>query len=512
MPYAVGIDLGTTNSVISVYRRGKVETLSVDGQPTMPSVISFRDGNLLVGKSAKSRLRIDPENSVSSAKRFIGDPSKIYKAGGKSLSSIDVSSFILEQLVKSASEALGQKIRDVVITVPAYFTEAQKEDTKKAGERVGLNVLRIIPEPTAAAIAYGIEKERDQTIMVYDLGGGTFDVSILTIKGNKFEVKAVGGDSQLGGDDFDEAIINWVCKEFQAKTGSDLLRNNTREGRVAKQLLKEAAEAAKIELSQSNNAEIEIPNFFDGHPLEIAISLTQYNQLIEPLLKKTIVCVDSVLRDARLDSSDIDRVILVGGSTRNKAVREIVSKKIKEPYIASKVDEVVSHGAAIVASSLFTPDEDSLPIEVTDVTAHSLGIDVRNSETNELYFAPIIPRQTAYPCKFGYMGLANPRQTEVEIVVYRGESKRPDQNTKLGSLSMPIVPQDDVVPIVAIFELDSNGIIQFTALQLPKDEVIRPILDSQNENSVFNVDDVWSLILALIETGYAQGTTVRVQT
>lgn len=511
MPYAVGIDLGTTNSVVSVYRRGKAETLSVDGQPTMPSVISFRDGNLLVGKSAKSRLRIDPENSISSAKRFIGDPSKIYKAGGKSLSSIDVSSFILEQLVKSASEALGQKIRDVVITVPAYFTEAQKEDTKKAGERVGLNVLRIIPEPTAAAIAYGIEKERDQTIMVYDLGGGTFDVSILTIKGNKFEVKAVGGDSHLGGDDFDEAIITWICKEFQVKTGSDLLRNNTREGRLAKQLLKEAAEAAKIELSQSNNAEIEIPNFFDGHPLEISISLPQYNRLIEPLLKKTIDCVDSVLRDARLDSSDIDRVILVGGSTRNKAVREIVSKKIKEPYIASKVDEVVSHGAAIIASSLFTPDEDSLPIEVSDVTAHSLGIDVKNPKTNELEFAPIIPRQTAYPCRFGYMGTARPGQTKVEITVYRGESKYPNQNTKLGSLSMPIVPQDDVAPVVAIFELDGNGIIQFTALQLPNDPVINPIFESQNENSVFNVDDVWGLIMALIDAGCVQGTTMRIQ-
>lgn len=465
MTYAVGIDLGTTNSVVSIYRRGVVETLPIDGRSTMSSVVSFRDdGSVLVGQVAKARLLLDPENTVASAKRFMGDKSKSYPVGGKSLSPVNIGSLVLKRLVEGARKVLGEDVWDAVITVPAYFTEAQREDTKRAGEEAGLNVLRLVPEPTAAAIAYGLDKEKDQTLMVYDLGGGTFDVSILTVKGNTFEVKAVGGDSRLGGDDFDQAIMVWASKQFQAQTGIDLLSEASRAGMVARQRLKEAAETAKIELAQSNQAILAIPDCL-GHPLELEISLSQYNALIAPLLQRTVDCMKSVLRDAKLAPEDIDRVILVGGSTKNRAVKEIVAREIKEPYIAERVDEVVSHGAAIVAANLYLPD--AFNIEVTDVTGHSLGIAMLDAE-DELFFKPIIPRQTTYPCRSGVLGYTkHPMQEEVEMRVFRGEDTDPERNTYLGELSLPVSPpQPEQIPIGAIFDLDADGIIHFTAVQL----------------------------------------------
>ncbi len=324
--YAVGIDLGTTNSVVSIYRRGVAETLLIKGRTTMPSVISFREeGDVLIGQAAKSRMLIDPENTIFSSKRFMGDRSKSYRIRFKTLTPVNIASMILKQLVESAQSVLKEEIWDAVITVPAYFTEAQREDTKKAGEEAGLNVLRLLPEPTAAAIAYGLDKERDQTIMVYDLGGGTFDVSILEIRGNNFNVKAVGGDSRLGGDDFDQAIINWAAAAFRKKTGVDVLNNTTREGRIAQQRLKEAAETAKIELSESESAFINLPDCL-GYPLSLEISRSEYNRLIDPLLQRTIQAMKTVLRDANLTPRDIDRVILVGGSTKNKAVREVIAQ------------------------------------------------------------------------------------------------------------------------------------------------------------------------------------------
>jgi molecular chaperone DnaK len=452
MTYAVGIDLGTTNSVVSVYRRGVVETLPVDGRSTMPSVLSFReDGTVLVGQPAKSRLLLDPENSIASAKRFMGDRSKTYSvAGGRSLTPTNVSSLLLQQLVDHAKKALGQKIWDVVITVPAYFTDAQKADTKKAGEEAGLNVLGLVPEPTAAAISYGLDKGKDQTIMVYDLGGGTFDISILVINGNKFEVKAVDGNSQLGGDDFDQAIMNWAATQFQAQTGVQLLTDTSRAAIVSRQRLKEAAEAAKVELSQSNHAKITMPDCL-GYPLDLEISLADYNALIAPLLQQTVDCMKSVLADAKLTPNDIDRVILVGGSTKNRAVREIVAREIKEPYISDRVDEVVAHGAAILAANFAAPT-----IEVSDVTAHSLGIDMVVSD--RLQFVPIIPRQTTYPCRQGVLGSTRrAMQDEVVMRVYRGENNDPEQNEYRGQISLPVSPpQKEEVPVAAIFALDSG--------------------------------------------------------
>lgn len=481
MSYAIGIDLGTTNSVVSIYKRGVAETQNIDGRSTMPSVISFRpDGTILVGKTAKSRLLLDPENTVASAKRDIGDRSRTYSVGGKSLSPVDISSLILKKIIAGAKEALGEDIWDAVITVPAYFTEAQKEDTKRAGEEAGLNVLRLIPEPTAAAIAYGLDREKDQKLMVYDLGGGTFDVSILEIANNSFQVKAVGGDSCLGGDDFDLAIMAWASKKFQAETGIDLLGNSSKSGKVARQRLKEAAETAKIELSQAQSATLAVPDCL-GHPLEMEIALSEYNELIAPLLQKTVDCMKSVLRDAKLDAEDIDRVVLVGGSTKNQAVKEIVTREIKEPYISERVDEVVSHGAAIVATNLFLPD--AVNIEFTDVTAHSLGVDMLNQD-NKVFFQPIISRQTSYPCRTGILGYTtHPDQEAVNMNVFRGENHDPQLNVNLGELLLPISPpQSEIVPIAAIFELDADGIIHFTAVQLPPGKLSDSIVQYATEH------------------------------
>jgi molecular chaperone DnaK len=506
MTYAVGIDLGTTNSVVAVYRRGVVETLAVEGRSVMPSVVSFReDSTVLVGQTAKSRLLLDPENSIASSKRFMGDRSKSYAVGGRSLTPINVSSLLLKQLISSAKKALGEEVWDVVITVPAYFTETQKADTKRAGEEAGLNVLRLVPEPTAAAISYGLDKGKDQTIMVYDLGGGTFDVSVLSMKNNKFEVKAVDGNSQLGGDDFDFAIMTWSAQQFQAQTGVDLLNDASRAAIVARQRLKEAAETAKIELSQSSFAKITIPDCL-GYPLDIELSLTQYNQLIAPLLQQTVDCMKSVLADAKLTADDIDRVILVGGSTKNRAVQEIVAREIKDPYTSERVDEVVAHGAAILAASLSAPD--SIDIEVSDVTAHSLGIGMVIN--NEIKFVPIISRQTTYPCRQGVLGSTrSAMQDEVLMRVYRGENDDVEKNEYRGELTLPVSPpQQAQVPVAAIFKLNLNGMLEFTAVQLPTDNRCQPIFGYAAEHD--GMLDIPAIDL-LIKRGDAKTKEIEIE-
>ncbi|MFB2968822.1 Hsp70 family protein [Aerosakkonema sp. BLCC-F183] len=500
MTYAVGIDLGTTNSVVSIFRRGVVQTIAIDGRSTIPSVVSVReDGSILVGSTAKSRLLLDPANSVASAKRFMGNRHKFYNVGGKSLSPVDIGSMVLSRIVESTRTTLGEEIRDAVITVPAYFTDAQREDTRRAGELAGLNVLRLIPEPTAAAIAYGLDKGKDQTIMVYDLGGGTFDVSILRVQGNRFEVKGVGGDTNLGGDDFDRTIINWASEQFKIQTGIDLQSDNSRLGIIARQRLKDAAETAKIELSVSDSATIAIPDCL-GHALELELSISEYNNLIAPLLQRTVNCMKSVLQDARLQPEDIDRVILVGGSTKNRAVREIVAREIKEPYTSDRVDEVVAHGAAIAAANLSLPDEVSL--DVFDVTAHSLGISMLNYK-EELVFKPIVPRQTTYPCKRGIIGYTNrPLQNEIDIPVFRGENTDPNYNDYLGILSLPVSPpQSEIVPVAAIFDLDADGIIHFTAVQLPPGSQSQSIIENARENK--GIVDL-NAVEALVKSGEAQ--------
>ncbi|MFQ5637104.1 MAG: Hsp70 family protein [bacterium] len=486
MKFTLGIDLGTTNSVVSVYRRGNAETLSIEGHKTFPSVVSFKDKDtMLVGRAAKNRLILDPEHSVGSVKRFMGNRKRKFKIFGKEYSPIQISSFILKKMVEEAANELGEEVKDVIITVPAYFTDAQKEDTRDAGEAAGLNVLRLIAEPTAAAIAYGLDKGKDQTIMVYDLGGGTFDVAILQVVKNDFNVLAVDGDSQLGGDDFDNAIVDHLLDRFKTKTGKDIKDDFSKDALVAKQKLKEEAEKAKWELSQAQSTEINIPEIM-GESIEEVLTLDQYNELIKPLLDKTIKKIHAVLKEADLSSGDINRVILVGGSTRNTAVKEIVSKEIKEPYISDQVDEEVSHGAAILGASLTLPEEDFTPIAVQERMAHSLGVELLDDK-NRPYFTPIIPKNSEYPINQGLIAFTvRPFQEQVLLEVFRGESKYCKDNTKMGQLRLKISNlSKDQVPLGAIFELDADGILKFSCVELPiniGDEEIRDIVYAASYN------------------------------
>ncbi len=499
MRFALGIDLGTTNSVVSVYRKGKVETLSIEGQKTFPSVVSFKDTDMmLVGRSAKNKLILSPECSVGSVKRFMGDRKKTFNIFGKEYTPIQISSFILKKLVEESEKELGESVREVIITVPAYFTDAQKEDTLAAGEAAGLKVLRLIPEPTAAAISYGLDKGKDQTIMVYDLGGGTFDVSILQVVGNKFHVKAVDGDSRLGGDDFDNAIVDYLLDTLKARTGKDIKEDFSKEALIAKQKLKEAAEKAKWELSQAKSTEITIPEIF-GETIDEELTLDQYNKLIKPYLDKTIEKIRAVLKNAAITAGDIDRVILVGGSTWNTAVREIVANEIKEPYISDHVDEEVSHGAAILAASLTLPEEDFTPLVVENRTAHSLGVELLDSN-NQRCFTPIIHRNSVYPIDQGIIATTvGPFQQSVKLTVFRGESKDCQDNTRLGELILNISrPTEYPFPISAIFELDANGILKFSCVELPintGDEKIRNVvLEASSNNGIINYKAVKTLM------------------
>jgi molecular chaperone DnaK len=512
MSFAVGIDLGTTNSVVSVYRGGKVEALAVDGRKTLPSVVSFHDdGKIMVGLPAKRRMMIAPENTVASAKRFLGDQTKFYHVGSKSLTPSNIAAIVLKTLIEGARKALKQEdIWDAVVTIPAFFTEAQKEDTKRAAEEAGLNLLRLMPEPTAAAVAYGFDKGKDQTLLVYDLGGGTFDVSILSVRGNQFHVDGVKGDSKLGGDDIDEAVMKWVNNRFKSATGVDVMADQSRDGRKAQQRLKEMVETAKIELSESDSAIIESTDLL-GHPIEIEISIDQFNSLIDPLLDRTIKCIDSVLEDVGKRPEDIDRVILVGGSTKNRRVKEVVAKKIKEPYTAGDVDQVVSQGAAILAASLFLPDADDadLPgIVCVEATAHSLGVAVM-TEDRGLIFEPLIARQANLPAEGGFLGFTSVAgQTSVTIRVIRGEDTNLDNDTQLGELVLPVTPQNAQVPIGAIFKLDEDGIINFTAVQLPLGNESAPIVRHAQEHGG-QLDIV--AVQRLIDSGVATTKSTQIK-
>ncbi|OVE35347.1 hypothetical protein CCZ20_21205 [Priestia aryabhattai] len=470
MGLSVGIDLGTSNSTAAVYRRGKVESIPIEGKKVLPSVVSYKDnGQILVGHSAKARLYIDPQNTVSSSKRFIGDSNKQYHIHNKALTPVDIAQEILKKIKTEASKYLGEEVKDAVITIPAYFTDEQREATKKAGELAGFNVLRLLSEPTAAAIAYGLDKERNQTIMVYDLGGGTFDVSILKVEGNSFEVEAVDGDSLLGGDDFDEKIMNYLLSNVSNGASA----NQMSPGSLSMQRLKEAAEEAKKELSESDFTDISIPDIFGTH-IDEEVDVETFNKMIQPLLERTINKINEVLEEADLTKRDISRVILVGGSTRMRAVQEAVTQNIKKPYIADNVDEIVAQGAAIMAANLSAPSIDTapVPIEVKDVTAHSLGIGFL-SENDEYRVVHLIKRNTVLPCTGAEMGFTRyPNQKNVRMAVYRTNDTIPLDEHLLGELVLSVTPKEEPVSVVALFELDNSGVLTFSSAELSPDSAL----------------------------------------
>ncbi|HEX6819723.1 MAG TPA: molecular chaperone DnaK, partial [Ktedonobacterales bacterium] len=483
MPKVIGIDLGTTNSCVAVMEGGEPVVIpNAEGSRTTPSVVAFtKSGERLVGEVAKRQSITNSENTVYSIKRFMGRkfddvdvdrekrlvPYKLVRAAngdvwvevmGKQYSPPEISAMILQKLRSDAEAYLGERISQAVITVPAYFNDAQRQATRDAGRIAGLDVLRIINEPTAASLAYGLDKKKDERIAVYDLGGGTFDISVLELGEGVFEVKATNGDTHLGGDDFDQRIINWLADEFRKEQGIDL-----RQDKMALQRLKEAAEKAKKELSSAAQTEINLP-FITADasgPKHLAITLTRakLEQLVDDLIERSATPVQKCLQDAGVNSSQIDEVVLVGGMTRMPAVQAVVKKVFnKDPNKGVNPDEVVAVGAAIQAGVLTGEVRDVL---LLDVTPLSLGI-----ETMGGIFTRLIERNTTIPTqKSQVFSTASDGQTSVEINVLQGEREMARDNKSLGKFILDgIPPAPRGVPQIEVtFDIDANGIVNVHA-------------------------------------------------
>jgi molecular chaperone DnaK len=482
MSKIIGIDLGTTNSVVAVMEGGEpVVITNSEGGRTTPSVVAFtKDGNRLVGQVAKRQAVTNPENTIYSIKRFMGRrfnevseekkqvPYKVegtgpggdvrIGAGGKEWSPPEISAMILQKMKQSAEDYLGQKVEKAVITVPAYFNDSQRQATKDAGKIAGLEVMRIVNEPTAAALAYGLDKKKDETIAVFDFGGGTYDISILEVGEGVVEVKSTNGDTHLGGDDIDERLIEWIIEEFKKDQGIDLSKD-----KMALQRLKEAGEKAKIELSSTMETEINLPFITadQSGPKHLVMKLTRarFEQLVDAILKRLVHPLEQALKDAGVDAKKIDEVVLVGGSTRIPKVQEIVKSYFgKEPNKSVNPDEVVAIGAAVQAGVLSGEKTDIL---LLDVTPLSLGIETLGGVSTRL-----IERNTTIPTrKSEIFSTASDNQTSVEVHVLQGERPMATDNRTLGKFHLVgIPPAPRGMPQIEVaFDIDANGIVNVSA-------------------------------------------------
>ena len=490
MGKAVGIDLGTTNSVVAVLEGGEPTVIAnAEGNRTTPSIVAFKGQEVLVGELAKRQAITNPTNTVRSIKREIGTNwKKTFE--GKEYTPQEISARILQKLKRDAESYIGEDVTEAVITVPAYFNDAERQATKEAGQIAGLNVLRIINEPTAASLAYGLENNEDQKILVFDLGGGTFDVSVLEISEGVFEVKSTSGDSKLGGDDWDQRIMDWLIEKFKSSTGIDLSND-----KMAIQRIKEGSEKAKIELSSTSETEINLPFITanDAGPQHLLEKLTraEFEKITADLVERTKEPVQKALSDAGLKYSEIDHIILVGGSTRMPAVQSLVKTLTgKDPHKGVNPDEVVAAGAAIQAGVLKGDVKDVLLLDVTPLT---LGV-----ETKGGIMTKMIERNTTIPTKRSEtFTTAEDNQTQVEIHVLQGEREMASGNKSLGKFTLTDIPaaRQGTPQIEVTFDIDANGIVNVNAKDLgtgkeqaititggtalEKDEIDRMIKDAE---------------------------------
>ena len=464
----IGIDLGTTNSCVATLEGGKATVIpNSEGSRTTPSVVAFtKDGDRLVGITAKRQAVTNSERTIMSVKREMGTDWK-QTIGDEEYTPQEISAFVLQKLKADAEEYLGQEVTQAVITCPAYFTDAQRKATRDAGRIAGLEVLRIINEPTAAALAYGVDKDDDQTILVYDLGGGTFDVSILEIylvdDQPQIEVKATSGDNRLGGDDFDEVVIEWILSEFKKTTGIDLSGDMQAMSR-----LREAAEKAKIELSGTGTTQINLPfiTMRDGQPehLDLSLSRSKFEELIADLIERTMAPTRQAMKDAGVSKGEVDKVILVGGSTRVPAVQTAIEKEVgKAPFKGINPDEAVAVGAALQAG-IIVGDEGVTDVLLLDVTPLTLGIETLGGVTTMM-----IERNTTIPSRRSEVfSTASDNQPAVEVHVLQGEREFSKDNTTLGRFHlMGIPPAPRGIPQIEVtFDIDANGIVNVSATDL----------------------------------------------